>query len=486
MFNEQDAREGRELEHKSSVRRMKEWATAKISKKAKEAGRALTATSSSSSLRPVSAGSTAPPPREQSEPPEAETDLDAVLSHPDAGGNAHRSGTSSQALEDINVAVSNQYSGSKLHSYDDSEAVLDLDAALGPFKTPPIGLHRHRKEMHSSRLTKDFVGLGGHYHRRAESAPNLPPFEYPQGGNASQPEMADVFEEEEEDGTNASEGPDATRATPGLNKSGESAAQEEAARVATDPQPLTQHTLQGLGTHDLLEVERPLSFGHSRPILSNLVLEGRGTSIIEETIFEEGSPGACEVEIVDADEEPRASSLTKSSDSSDTPTVLVPPAGPLSLPNASQSLTTPEGYQTSNFSSPIIRPGSLSSYNTGDQSQDMRLSVEVPSLVSSRSTMMSTNHDNGSRRDIGDAERAASVTPHPTELAAVSEVRRKRGSIQSLSQLVGGTFGARFGGSSSDLRPQTSGDTAAKAAVRKENRLKKLIFWKTKRTSRQG
>ncbi|KAG6303049.1 hypothetical protein E4U09_001154 [Claviceps aff. purpurea] len=91
--------------------------------------------------------------------------------------------------------------------------MIDLDAALGPFNTPlprnaeweaaqgAAGLAGKRK-LHSAQGMKGFIGPGMHYHRRAESAPNLPPFDSGRTGihkYGSSSTMADVFEEDEED-----------------------------------------------------------------------------------------------------------------------------------------------------------------------------------------------------------------------------------------------------------------------------------------------
>ncbi|KAM0738584.1 hypothetical protein ACQRIT_006321 [Beauveria bassiana] len=91
--------------------------------------------------------------------------------------------------------------------------IIDLDAALGPFNTPlphnpeweaaqRAAGGANRRRLHSAQGMKGFGGPGMHYHRRAESAPDLPPFDAGRavinrfGSNST---MADVFEEEEED-----------------------------------------------------------------------------------------------------------------------------------------------------------------------------------------------------------------------------------------------------------------------------------------------
>ncbi|GKT83353.1 cell wall proline rich protein [Colletotrichum tofieldiae] len=90
--------------------------------------------------------------------------------------------------------------------------MIDLDAALGPFNTPLANnpewdaaqraAASTKRQLHSAQGMKGFSGPGMHYHRRAESAPEMVPFE---GGRfgihrfGSSSTMADVFEEDEED-----------------------------------------------------------------------------------------------------------------------------------------------------------------------------------------------------------------------------------------------------------------------------------------------
>lgn len=109
------------------------------------------------------------------------------------------------------------FPGERRTSRDDaSYPMIDLDAALGPFNTPlPLNLeweaaqraagYKGKRRMHSAQGMKNFSGPGMHYHRRAESAPDLPPFDLGSSGVHrfnSNSTMADVFEEDEdEEGT---------------------------------------------------------------------------------------------------------------------------------------------------------------------------------------------------------------------------------------------------------------------------------------------
>lgn len=220
--------------------------------------------------------------------------------------------------------------------------------------------------------------------------------------------------------------------------------------------------------------------------------------------MEEASPAEA-IQVVEAHEEPRASSLTKSSDSSDTPTISAP-TGILTLPNGQSTLMTPASYQASAFSSPDLgrrqssfeacRLGTsassladnrtLSSCHTGDHGNEVRISTDdVPSLTSSRSTMLSSNHANNSRHNIATAARTPSASSGALDQAVAAERRRKRGSIQSLSQLVGGSFGSKSRGQD-DARPHTSADPLAAKIPKKEHRLKKLMFWKSKQHSKRA
>ncbi|CAK7198306.1 hypothetical protein SEUCBS139899_000966 [Sporothrix eucalyptigena] len=112
---------------------------------------------------------------------------------------------------------------------DTSFPMIDLDAALGPFNTP---LPRNaeweaaqragglsKRQLHSAAGMTRFSGPGMHYsHRRAESAPEMPPFNragIPRFNSSTA--MADVFEEdeEEEDGNKTAAKPQPVEANAG-------------------------------------------------------------------------------------------------------------------------------------------------------------------------------------------------------------------------------------------------------------------------------
>jgi hypothetical protein len=501
----------RDCESVSSARKIKQWAAAKITRRSKSPSKPLSTRSSGSSMRPVSEGSMFVPGKVPvSESPVAETDLDAVFHSEGMASTNERPISSSQERTDASALESTQPSFLYSQGADEMSPMLDLDAALGPFKTPPIGSQRQRKELHSNRLNRDFIGPGGHYHRRTESAPTLPPMDGARLGTPSHASMDDVFEEEEEE--------DATSVPPprpaSIAASAKSGAEDETnvgVEIVDQDSGLQSHQRPhsargGLGIqHREWEPERPAtSYGNVNSRFSTSVLEPRGSSIMEETIEEESSPVEA-VEIVEAHEEPRASSLTKSSDSSETPTILAPPATTIQFPYGPHTLVTPETAQSSVFPSPDFaqrqasfdgsRLGTsassmtdnrtMSSYATGDQGPDLRPSVDdVPSLTSSRSTMLSTAQANNSRRDISNGSRLPPATPRSGPSVDAADRRRKRSSIQSLSQLMGGR--GTKGKSSEESRPHTAiTPTASKGPKKsKENRLKKLMFWRSKQHSK--
>jgi hypothetical protein len=341
------------------------------------------------------------------------------------------------------------------------------------------------------------------------------PFDFSRTGTP-QSSMADVFEEEEEEEQlsprtvrpHTSHGP-ARDETAGIGISIVDA-DSPALNFGADD---ISHTRR-----NEWEPERPTSsYGPSSmgSRLSTPLNERRGSYIMEETIMEEASPvdpQSAGIEIVSDYEEPRAPSLTKSSDSSDTPTLLASQREGMFYPSMAPPMMTPETYQTSTFSSGSPgRPRSfdtprlgtsassfnenrtVSSSTTGEQPPDVRISVDdVPSLTSSRSTMFSTAHANNSHRDFSGAssnyagQRNSSGASSTLDPSMVAEQRRKRSSIQSLSQLMGNSFGPKAK-ASEEFRPQTaSAATVSSVKPKKEHRLKKFMFWRSKQSDAPG
>lgn len=348
---------------------------------------------------------------------------------------------------------------------DTAISVLDLDAALGPFNTPKLGgegddsgtsFFVSRRRMHSSGTTGGFTGPGMHYHRRAESAPemvaiNYQVFGFPRLSNNAA--MADVFEEEEEEDEDMSPM--------------EGGQQDE---------PADNDSIPGLGVN-IVEIDDGTDPLPSRP---------------EHTASSPGSEGMNEdhsaVEIVNTDEEPRASVITKSSDGSTiTPTLSNEPCirRPSSAPidfavSRTHMFATP---QSPSVSFPEFRSSSdVPRMHTANSSMTDRVTVgsDVPSLISNAPTMTSA-HDS---RFSSVGTHSSSDLPHSLPSHARPRISRydtpsKRSSFASLSRLVGSSHGGEK--SKLSIEERATPDSTDKTERKKGNRLSRLMrFWKSK------
>jgi hypothetical protein len=511
------------VDRRSSTRRLKEWAASKLHRRSRDFNKTYPTPLSiarTGSIRPKSDGffdvpGQVPMPNsnnEFSEPPAAaETDLDAVFGGSGDPEDENETGAVPEPRVQFNTPTFTQPSTFR-PADDDSTQVIDLDDAIS-LQTPPLG-STYRKQLHSAARSNNVPN--GYLHRRTESAPVMMPFDFSRTGTP-QSSMADVFEEEEEDDQLGSKG--------GRPHTSHGLLRDESAGIGISIVDADSPALN-FGAEDAAHTgrsdwdqERPSTSSGYASMSSHLntpLNERRGSSIIEETIMEEVSPveaQAAGIHIVADHEEPRAPSLTKSSDSSETPTLLASQREGMFYPAMAPSMMTPETYQTSTFSSSSPgRPASfdtprlgtsassindnrtVSSCTTGEQPQDVRISTDdIPSLTSSRSTMFSTAHANSSHRDFSGASAGyvgqrnssgASSTLDPTILA---ERRRKRSSIQSLSQLMGNSFGPKAK-ASEEFRPQTSSAATVSTfkAPKKEHKLKKLMFWRSKQSDAEG
>ena len=494
-----DEAEEESLERKKSSRRLRDWAASKLGRKSRDLKR-RSAEDVQAADRPESAGEV-PGKVPFSQPAVAETDLDAVFNSQNM---SDRNETPLHPRIEVSTPSSFASTFQSLDG-DDSGPMLDLDAALGPFNTPGA---KPRKELHSSRLNKDFTGPGMHYHRRTESAPTMGQSGFMGRSSSSQLPLPDLKESRE--GEEEAVEDSASAISPRLAPVEEGGIGIQVVDVENDSaaDSFNWGTEGGLGIQrDEWEVERPAnSSGSASARLSSCIMEQRrGSRVLEETIPEEMSP-VDQLEIVEAHEEPRTSSVTKHSDSSETPTILASQTSDtLQESSAPQSLMTPDTYQTSTFSSPDVsrRQGSFDTSRidtsassiadnrtmsscAGEHGHGIRMSVDdVPSLTSSRSTMLSTMHANTSRRDFssgsasGADDRTSSVTSRALDPAMIDDRRKKRASIQSLSQLVGGSFHGKAK-DAQESRPQTAIEPIIEHSPKKEHRLKKLMFWRSK------
>ncbi|EMD90596.1 hypothetical protein COCC4DRAFT_126732 [Bipolaris maydis ATCC 48331] len=333
--------------------------------------------------------------------------------------------------------------------------VIDLDAALGPFNTPngssprmnQRGFSAHRRAMHSAN------GIAPS-HRRTESAPELVPFENRSSVIANTSPMADVFEEEEPEDelTIPAKPAKATKTRPATADPSELKISVVEADSKQEGPGINWTFKDGLGLN-----RRP----KAHKVDSSEPLSPRATPPADDRT-EDNVPSPQEsepVQVVEDYEEPRTSSLTHSSDSTvtaqtteDTPKQRQPVMN-LTLPLHQQSMMTPDTIASS-FSSPDYRSSqifdterrgtatsSMTDYPVmpsprfGEPGPEVRISTEVPSLTSSRSTMTSAMQGGFplvSPHRFG--ERTSSLSSDPSEMESR---RRKRSSIASLSRLMG-------------------------------------------------
>lgn len=399
--------------------------------------------------------------------------------------------------------------------------VIDLDAALGPFNTPSLGpefrnaLDRGftvgKRAMHSSGATGGFTGPGLHYHRRAESAPEMVAFDVGHFGLhrlASSSTMADVFEEDEEEDEEAMETGSKGRC---LEHGGEVEAEGLGIGVqVVDADDMSPAGVLNWSWPENSETPRGVKRKGSglsdteRRQLVSAVKQGTSTgSLHSEAIVEESSS----VEIVPMHEEPRTSVVSKSSEDSTVtlslshgPLIQRPASAPIDLvwsaselqpatPQPISSTLSSPGFTNSSFDGPrLATPSSsftdrrtLNSLFNGEPGQELRMSVEdVPSLSSSASTMTNIHpvgRFSSSAGNRSSAERSLSVSAaETTRTRNVST--GKRSSLASLSRLVGGSYGER---SKLSIEERAQPDNAAKAERKKGNRMSRLIhFWKSK------
>jgi hypothetical protein len=402
----------------------------------------------------------------------------------------------------------------------DSDAlspVIDLDAALGPFNTPPLGANtrnapirsppRARRSMHSLGFHAANFGSLSQPHRRTESAPELVPFDLRTAKAIPASTMPDVFEEEDEEEAEV-QLENLTAETPSMDMMSSEPEEddEESAEVGVhvvdirEAQDAKSWPMKsGLGIHRRKSPPVPLTVTDDVGLASPVSSSGDDYFTpreIPQIIKRDPSP----VEVVEDFEEPRASSLTRDSDTTITPPLTAEDAKnpqPLnfSLPLPPQAIMTPDtlsgssfstrGFNTSQVSLSTPRLGTATSSSTtdnrsftfGEPGPPVRGSCDdVPSLSSSRSTMTTPPQGpfatHGSQLPTG---RTSSIYSTPS----MDEQRRgaKRSSIASLSRLVGTTFGEKSK-LSIESRPQSQHIMSTTATRTKSKRLSKFIFWK--------
>lgn len=388
-----------------------------------------------------------------------------------------------------------------------SYPMIDLDAALGPFNTPipsnpeweaaqrAAGNITGRRRLHSAQGMKGFSGPGMHYHRRAESAPDLPPFDPGRAGihrfNSSST-MADVFEEDEED-----EDKNKTRSSRAV--------------VVDDTESDSDATPPAVPAQDpLLEIQDRASIHSSAPSVrrtnsslsdkeqsaAGSVRAERSKSSLHDSIIIEEMPSVIfRTPNVFVDQsnpsESNTSSLRRFSGNKDLAPVEV---GPIHLPPPANVIVPNSPYaisHSSSFPSPrspmsvevqqiSTAPSSVTDENNfhsllmmGEPGPEVRISVDydIPSLTSSNSTMTRDSMFIPGQRMSQPTMRE----PRPVSVSSAAFGRR-RSSLASLSRLISSSHGERSKLSMEVTLDEPSNKKAKNSRAKRLSRL--MQFWK--------
>ncbi|KAJ5578327.1 uncharacterized protein N7459_007291 [Penicillium hispanicum] len=377
-----------------------------------------------------------------------------------------------------------------------SSPIIDLDAALGPFNTPdmrpatgaPSKFSVATQRMYSGGRRGEFIGPEMRYHRRAESAPVMPPFDRSSLSvnrlGVTSAETPDVFYEEEEDAflaanqsPNQEDAPTESAMATSSDEDSKSAKSNDSANTLTKaPKPSSpQQTGLGIQPADdgttSQETSTPVQQGALDAIRPSNSVAQRPRRPVEIMKSEENVPKALGPS---PDISPRYLAVDKRPATS--PHELTPSIPPFSLSaNVSPS--------DSSFPSPDARRSftdrNFSSHSYHHLPSDYHYASvdDVPSLTSSASTTTNTRH----RFSASFISRGRLSTDRATSFSAALNRRSspahasKRSSLASLSKLVGGQNSERSKLYQEEKPPSDPPEKSKK----KGRRLSRLMqFWK--------
>lgn len=384
--------------------------------------------------------------------------------------------------------------------------MIDLDAALGPFNTPlPMNPEWEaaqraagsagKRRLHSAQGMKGFSGPGMHYHRRAESAPDLPPFDpgrlsiHRFNSNST---MADVFEEDEEDEDGHGKSRHAARReerdsdsdgdiTPSATTVSEpllDAQDKQSIHSSNQSVRRTNSSLsdQDRGAAGSVRAER------SRSSLHDSVITEEMPSVIFRTPFGYSDRGDGSGS--------NSPSLARPMSSRDlgpgelSPIHLPAPANAPNSPYAmshSSSFPSPRSPMSLEVQRLSTAPSSVADENNfrslllmGEPGPEVRMSMDydVPSLTSSNSAMTRESMFLPSQRMSQPIMRE----PRPVSVSSAAFGRR-RSSLASLSRLISSSHGER---SKLSMEVTLDGEPAEKGSKgSRSKRLSRMMqFWK--------
>lgn len=384
--------------------------------------------------------------------------------------------------------------------------MIDLDAALGPFNTP---LPRNaeweaaqkagglvKRQLHSAAGMSRFTGPGMHYvhHQRAQSSPEMPPFEFRRGMNrfGSSSTMADVFEEDEEDEDDSeksgsstpqaeSTGPRDSEASSlsgyfPTRASAEDMTEDDATPVATrkvsDPEDCRSQGTASMKSRASLSSlqeqvieEEPVSVSPS----FRTIEFGRPTqqrfSVHESPMSSPVSPRA---PLESSSSQTTASSLAPISPYSTTASSFPSPRSP-ALCDGNIISTAPSSVTDDSFQSLLM----------GEPGPEVRKSMDVPSISSSHSNLP---RENFFAQHAAQMNRPPAPGERPASFSALAFGSR-RGSLASLSRLISSSHGERSK-LSLEVTYNNESDKKSKGSKSKRRLSKMVQFWKPKGDSK--
>ncbi|KAF7549563.1 hypothetical protein G7Z17_g6306 [Cylindrodendrum hubeiense] len=387
-----------------------------------------------------------------------------------------------------------------------SYPMIDLDAALGPFNTPlPLNPEWEaaqraagnvgKRRLHSAQGMKGFSGPGMHYHRRAESAPDLPPFDPGRSGihrfNSSST-MADVFEEDEEDEYGNSK---SKTASPHSDSDLDSEDSDVTPPAALTKDPMLD-VQDKMSTHSSVQSMRRTNSSLSDKEQSAVgsVRAERSKSSLHDSIIVEEMPSVIFRSPMFMDRTDTSESSTPSirrlSGNKDLPPVDIGPIhlpAPANVPNSpyaishSSSFPSPRSPMSIEVQRISTAPSSITDENNfhsllmmGEPGPEVRISMDydIPSLTSSNSTMTRDSM-------FIPGQRMSQPTMRELRPVSVSSTAfgRRRSSLASLSRLISSSHGER-----SKLSMEVTLDNEANSKKSKNSRTKRLSrmmqFWK--------
>ncbi|KAH9433372.1 hypothetical protein MCOR02_005420 [Pyricularia oryzae] len=390
--------------------------------------------------------------------------------------------------------------------------MIDLDAALGPFNTPlprnpeweaaqrASGLTK--RPLHSAARLSGFSGPGMNYqHRRAESAPEMPPFNragLPRYNSNST--MADVFEEEEEEEgkhdekahsadffSTAPEGsaPDGQTSNINIRVTPDTSCSPSIRASDYDDDAISSRALSrrgsnlsGLSDEERTQPSMCVTSDYSASSLHDeIILEETpevkwnikdNNSVMGSQTSDSSTPSPRRVfkgkDLAPVDVSPLhlpAPSLAPVSPYSIGHSSSFPsPRSPMSYEDGNRISTAPSSVTEDNFQSLLM----------GEPGPEVRISMEIPSLTSSNSTMT---------RESAFVHQLSHPPVRGERPASFSSPFGRRGSLASIGRLISTSHGER-----SKLSTEVSLETEQADKKQKNGKSKRfsrlMQFWKPK------